>query len=277
MSSGSIGTASVESPRQFELGLGTARQRRDPNPEVYVEHVTRALDVGYRHVDTAQAYGNEEYVGIALDRTDVPREEVFVATKIHSDYLYYEDVFSTVEAQLDRLGLEYIDLLYVHWPLPPYDAEQTLAAFRELQDDGYVKRIGVSNFTPALLDEAREHAPIFAHQTELHPMCQQPELVEYAQRNDIWVVAHTPLAGGKVADVPVLSEIGEKHDATVYQVTLAWLLNKDNVAAVPLATGSHLEENLRALDLELEPEDLERIDNCDRELRVVDPDVAPWN
>ncbi|MFB6135857.1 MAG: aldo/keto reductase, partial [Halobacteriaceae archaeon] len=135
------------------LGLGTWR---NTDPEQCAESVRAALEMGYRHVDTAQGYDNEAYVGDGIERADVPREEVFLATKVSTDNLAHDDVLATTEGSLERLGTDYVDLLYVHWPTDTYDAEETLTAFQQLYDQGAIRHVGVSNFEPRHLDEARD-------------------------------------------------------------------------------------------------------------------------
>ncbi|MEF8842873.1 MAG: aldo/keto reductase [Haloarculaceae archaeon] len=252
------------------------------NREQWTGNVWRALETGYRHVDTTQAYGNEQYVGESMARADVPREEVFLATKTaHPDHPVpeREDVQSAVEGCLDRLGTDYVDLLYVHWPADPYDPETTLGAFDELHDAGTVRHVGVSNFEPDQLDRAREvlDAPLFANQVEMHPLLGQDHLLEYTREHDLWLVAYCPIARNEVADVPAVVEVAEKHDATPAQVSLAWLLAKEHVAAIPKAADErHRRENLAARNLDLDPEDLARIDGIDREHRIIDREYAPW-
>jgi 2,5-diketo-D-gluconate reductase B len=271
--------------RMPRLGLGTYT---DDDREGRREAVRTALDIGYRHVDTAQVYENEEYVGQGLADSEVPREDVFLATKtVHYDVpepegeeLTQTDVEDAVRGCLDRLGVDYVDLLYVHWPTGIYDPETVLPAYERLHGQGVTRGIGVSNFPPEQMDRAREvlDVPILAHQVECHPLLQQEALRADAREHDHWLVAYSPLGKGAVFDVPEIREIVEKHDASPAQVSLAWLLSKENVAAVPKATGeAHLRDNFAAQDLELDPEDVDRIDDIDREERVIDPDWAPWN
>jgi 2,5-diketo-D-gluconate reductase B len=259
-----------------KLGLGTWQ---NTDGDECANSVAYALDLGYEHVDTAQAYGNEEDVGEGLANSEVDREDFFLATKVWIDNLEHDDVLETTQKSLDKLGTEYVDLLYIHWPAREYDPEETLAAFDKLYDEGKIKHVGVSNFEPEHLEEAKEllDAPIYANQVEMHPLLQQDELVEYAQENDITLVAYSPLARGEVFDVPELTEIADKHDASEAQVSLAWLMQKDNVVAIPKATGEdHIEDNYGALTLELDDEDIEKIDNIGTKERQVDPDFAPW-
>ena len=263
------------------LGLGTYS---DTDRDRWRDRVEHALEIGYRHIDSAQAYENEVYVGRGLADSDVPRGEVFLTTKtVHPSGIHgpsHEEVIEATEGCLDRLGVEYVDLLYVHWPNGIYDPDVTLPAFDELYDRGSVRHVGVSNFEPDLLDEARNHlnAPLFANQVEMHPLLQQGHLLEYAQAHDLWLVAFCPLAQGAVLEEPVIREVAEKHDATPAQISLAWLLSKDNVVAIPKASSAqHRQENFAARELDLDEADLAAIDEIDREHRVIDREYAPWN
>jgi 2,5-diketo-D-gluconate reductase B len=241
--------------------------------------VRRALEEGYRHVDTAQMYDNERAVGDAIAASDVPRADVTLATKVHPDNLAYDDVHETVADSLDRLGVDAVDLLYVHWPIGAYDPAETLRAFDELVDEGVTRAVGVSNFTVDLLDEAAEllEAPIAAHQVEMHPYLQQRELVDLAGARDHHLVAYSPLAQGDVVDDDVLAEVGEAHGITAAQASLAWLAGHEHVVPIPKGRGDHLAENLAAFDVELTAEERARIADLDRGERTVDPDAAAWN
>nr|WP_156105795.1 aldo/keto reductase [Halobellus rufus] len=257
------------------LGLGTWQ---NDDPEACAAAVETALEAGYRHIDTAQAYGNEESVGRGIERADVDREDVFLATKVWIDNLAYDDVLSTTQESLDKLGVDAVDLLYVHWPSRSYDPEGTFRAFDELVDAGKVDRIGISNFLPEQVDEAieRADAPIFANQVEMHPLLRQEELREHCADRDVELVAYSPLARGEVFDVPELTEIAEKHDASEAQVSLAWLREK-GVTAIPKASSeAHILDNWRSLDLELDDDDVAAIDAIDRTDRQIDPSFAPW-
>jgi len=259
------------------LGIGTYE---NTDYEVCANSVETALNAGYRHVDTAEGYDNEAAVGDGIVTSGVDREDVFLATKVSPDNLAYDDVLDHARASIDRLGVETLDLLYVHWPIRAYDREGTLAAFDELYDDGLIRNVGLSNFTPELLVEAldRLDAPLFAHQVECHPRLQQAELRALAREHGHHLVAYSPLAKGAVTDVPVLREIAADHDATPAQVSLARLRSKPSVTPVPKSTSrAHLRENLAARDLELDPEELARIDAIVDERRCVDFPDAPWN
>ncbi|QLG61552.1 aldo/keto reductase [Halorarum salinum] len=244
------------------------------------ESVETALELGYRHVDTAQSYDNEGYVGEALAAANVDREDVFVATKLATGNLAYDDAVESARESAERLGVDAIDLLYVHWPIDTYDAAETCRALDDLVDEGLVRNVGLSNFRPDQLREAREHleSPLFAHQVECHPLFRQEELRELAREDDHRLVAYCPIARNQVADVPEIREIAGKHDATPAQVSIAWLLAKEDVAAIPKATGEdHLRENLAATDLELDGDDVAAIDDLSESRRIVDFEEAPWN
>ena len=256
------------------LGLGT--WQNDDGDEC-AESVKTALDMGYRHIDTAQAYGNEEAVGEGIERAAVDREDVFLATKVWNENLSHDDVIESTKESMEKLGVDYLDLLYIHWPAGAYDPEDTLGAFDELVDEGHIERIGVSNFTPEHLSEAQEAAehPIFANQVEMHPLLSQDELREYAEENDVEMVAYSPLARGDVLDVDVLNEIAEEHDASPVQVSLAWLREK-GVTAIPKATSEdHIRDNWESLAVDLDEEEIEAIDDLGETDRKVHPGFAP--
>jgi 2,5-diketo-D-gluconate reductase B len=256
------------------LGFGTWQNE---DADQCADSVRTALEMGYRHIDTAQAYRNEDAVGEGLAAADVPREEVFLATKVWIDSLGYDDVLATTEDSLDRLGVDYVDLLYIHWPARAYDPEETLSAFQQLREEGKVERIGVSNFEPEHLDRATEvlSEQPSANQVELHPLLQQPELRRYCEDNGIELVAYSPLARGEVFDVPELTEFAERHGVTEAQVSLAWLREK-GVTAIPKATSrDHIADNWASLDLDLSEDEVSTIDGIDRTDRRVHPDFAP--
>lgn len=260
------------------IGLGTWQ---NTDPEICIDSVRTALEAGYRHIDTAQYYENEQAVGEGIAQAAVPREEITVATKVHAEKfgLAYDEVIEGLEVSLDRLGLEYLDLLYVHWPVGNYAAAETMPAFDELVDRGRINHVGVSNFSIDLLDEARAHleSPLFAHQVETHPLLGQDDLIAHAQDHDYRHVAYSPLARGNIFEIADIADIAEKHAVSPAQVSLAWLLSKDNVHAIPKASSEdHIRDNFGALDLDLTAEDIERIDDLDRTERFIEREGAPW-
>ena len=243
------------------VGLGTSGIE-DPDT------IAMAIDLGYRHFDTAQIYGNETIVGEGISRTNVDREELIVATKVWTDRLGADDVRPSVEASLNRLGLDHVDLLYVHWPRGDYEPNETLPAFDALVDDGIVERVGLSNFSPTQFDEARDvlDHPIFAHQIERHPLFQSSELVAYAQDHDHTLVSYAPLMAGRADERIELREIADAHGVTPPDISLAWVLSQDSVVAIPKASSrDHLQTNLEAKDIELTDDDIARIEGIERE------------
>jgi 2,5-diketo-D-gluconate reductase B len=260
---------------EFRLGFGTYQLTGTD----VVPNVTRALEEGYRHIDTAQEYGNEAGVGEAIAESSVPRDEVFLATKVELGNYAHDDVLESTAESLERLDTDYVDLLYVHWPGETYDAAETLPAFDELIDGGTVRHVGLSNFTPELLAEARdtlEH-DVFAHQIERHVYLQQRELVAEAAEHDTRLVGYSPIAQGDVLDDPTLHKIADRRGATPVQVALAWHLRGERTAAIPKARGEHVAQNWGARDVALTEADAAELEALDEGTRTVDPDFAPWN
>jgi 2,5-diketo-D-gluconate reductase B len=230
--------------------------------------VETAIDLGYRHLDTAQVYENEAVVGDAVANSDVPRSELTVATKLWVTELASTDVEASTEESLDRLGLEYVDLLYIHRPRGAYDPVETLPALAELVDDGLVRAVGVSNFSVEQLETARQHlpVPIAANQVEHHPLFWRSELVADANEHGYPLVAYSPLGSGTAFDLAPIREAAEAHGVPPARVCLAWVLSRDGVVAVPKASSlAHLRANLEAADLALIDDDVARIDAIERE------------
>jgi 2,5-diketo-D-gluconate reductase B len=233
--------------------------------------VATALDLGYRHLDTAQIYGNEAVVGAglarAVDRGVVDRDEVLVATKVWVDNLAPDRFRASVETSREELGVDTIDLLYLHRPRGPYDPATTWPLFDDCVDDGLVRGVGVSNFGLEQLATARRHldAPVVAHQTEYHPLFRRPALLRDARDHGYAAVAYSPLAGGRVFDLDPVVAVAAKHDVSPAAVSIAWLRAK-GLAVVPKASSrEHLRANLAAADLALDEDDVARIDAIDRE------------
>jgi len=239
--------------------------------------VSHALDIGYRHIDTAQGYGNEDRVGAALASSAVDRGDVFLTTKLDNDNHAREAVRSTTAASLRNLRTDYVDLLLIHWPVGETPFEATLDAMLALRDEGKVRNVGVSNFTPEQIDRVTAHAPIFANQVEYHPFLGQDELLALARKHDHLLTAYSPLARGEVFDDETLSAIAEEHGVDPAQIALAWLVSQDHVAAIPKATSpDHITSNFAALDIELTDDERQRITALDRGERLIDPPFAPW-
>ncbi|KXA90981.1 hypothetical protein AKJ57_02955 [candidate division MSBL1 archaeon SCGC-AAA259A05] len=242
------------------IGFGTW-SLRDRNCQ---ESVRDALQLGYRHIDTAQIYGNEKEVGKAIKDSEVDREEVFLTTKIWKTNMRYEDALDSTEKSLKRLKVDYVDLLLIHWPVKGIPLKETLGAMDHLKSSDKAGLIGVSNFDADLLDKARRisNHQIFSDQVEYNPLHSQRKLVDYCSKNDILLTAYSPLAKGRVLGNSTLKEFGEKYDKTEAQVTLRWLIQQENVVAIPKASSeNHRKENLDIFDFQLNPKEMEKISN----------------
>ena len=256
----------------MELGLGTW-QNKGENCRKSVKH---ALNIGYKHIDTAQAYENEEYVGAGIEDSSVDRDEIFLASKVWISNLKPEEVISSTEESLEKLGTDYVDLMYVHWPSGEYSGEETLEALQELKQQGLIENIGISNFEVPQIEEALNHVDVYANQIEMHPLLPQEEIREFCEENGVDVVAYSPLARGEVFNIREIQEVAQKHGVSEAQVSLAWIMEK-GVTPIPKAsTEDHIEDNFEARELELDEEDVEKIDSINGEERMVDPGFAPW-
>ena len=243
------------------LGLGTWRL----SGNACAEAVESALSLGYRHLDTAQMYGNEEDVGRGISNSGVDREEIFLVTKLSTGNFTHDRVLDSARESLNKLGTNYVDLLLMHWPNPRVPLEETLGAMTELQKEESVKHIGVSNFPASMVEEATGYAEIFCNQVEYHPRKPQRDLTEQAKDLDYLLTAYSPVAKGRITDDATLKEIGESYGKTPAQVTLRWLIQQDKVCAIPKAQSQeHQESNLDIFDFELSEEEMERISGLAR-------------
>ncbi|EWY36364.1 2,5-didehydrogluconate reductase [Skermanella stibiiresistens SB22] len=259
------------------LGLGTWQLSDAQCADV----VRAGLAMGYRHVDTAQAYKNEDQVGLALADSDVPRDEIFLTTKVWHERLEADDLKRSVDESLTKLRTDHVDLLLIHWPNPEFPLGRSLEALAEVKARGKARQIGVSNFPVALLREAieRHGADLLCDQIEYHPFLSQKPILEFARAHDLMVTAYSPIARGEVAAHPVLTRIGERHGKSAVQVTLRWLIDQPNVAAIPKASGEkHLRSNFEIFDFKLTDEDRAEIDGLLGDRRLVNPGWAPeWD
>jgi 2,5-diketo-D-gluconate reductase B len=243
------------------------------------EAVRDALEIGYRQIDTARAYENEREVGRGIADSGLAREELFLTTKVPFDEASADEVERDCEQSLERLGVDYLDLLLLHWPNPDVPLEETLKALTALRADGRIRNLGVSNFPAGLLKQALDLAPVFCDQVEYHPFLDQSRLLELARANDVLITAYSPLAHGKVPDDETLNRIGREHGKTAGQVALRWLLDQDHVSPIPKASSHERRvENFEVFDFELSDADRERIAALRKDLRTTDPPFAPdWN
>ncbi len=254
------------------LGFGTWPLKGDECREA----VRDALSAGYRHVDTARMYGNEEEVGKGVREGGVPREEIFLTTKLWYTELTRGKVVDSLHSSLRRLQTEYVDLLLVHWPSFDVPLAETMEAMTGLQQQGKVRQVGVSNFPPGLLQEALGYAPVFCNQVEYHPFLAQTALLDVCRQNDVLLTAYSPIAHGAVMEAPVLGDIGRKYGKSPVQVTLRWLVQQPHVAAIPKAASpDRRRQNLDIFDFELTPAEMEQIFGLDQGKRLINPHHAP--
>lgn len=240
------------------LGLGTWELRGDQCAEV----VELALGMGYRHIDTAHMYRNQEAVGKGIRNAGTAREELFITTKIWQDALRYDQVLSQFQTCLDQLQVDYVDLLLIHWPNEAVPLEETLRAFDEIQASGRSRHIGVSNFSNEQLDRAiaLADAPICNNQIEFHVGRFEEAEWRHCTDRGVVVTAHRPLAVGAIANDAVLTEIGGTYGKTAAQTALRWLVQR-NVVAIPKASsGPHLRDNMDIFSWTLSEADMVRID-----------------
>jgi 2,5-diketo-D-gluconate reductase B len=258
------------------LGFGTFQLAGD---DAY-RAVRTALDVGYRHLDTAQGYDNEAEVGRALADSGVDRDQVFLTTKLKPSNAAADDVRSTTERSLSELGVEQVDLLLLHWPADDVaPLEETLGTMNEVRDAGLARTIGVSNFPSAELERAYELAPIVTDQVEHHPYLAVEPIEKVLEDRGGFLTAYSPLARGEVMEDPTLREIGEEHGASPAQVTLRWILQRSRTVAIPKSgNADRIRANAEIFDFELSADEMSRISGLDRGHRLIDPEGGPdWD
>lgn len=246
--------------------------------EVAADVVAQAIRAGYRHVDTAAIYGNEEGVGRAIAAAGVPREELFLTTKVWNSDQGHDEALAALDVSLGKLGTDYVDLYLIHWAKPSQGKYvETWKALIEAQRQGKVRSIGVSNFPQAQLEEIIEATGVtpVIHQIELHPYWQQRDLRAFGADRGILTEAWSPLGqGGELLQDPVITEIADAHDATPAQVVIAWHLAIGNVVIPKSVTPERIVANLAAARLELSAEEVARIDDLDRADGRIGPDPA---
>jgi 2,5-diketo-D-gluconate reductase A len=241
--------------------------------------VRTALEVGYRHIDTAQMYGNEREVGEGIRQSGVPREDVFVTTKLANDQHGYDEAIRALEGSLRRLGSDYVDLYLIHWPIPRRNKYvETWHAFEKLAADGRARSIGVSNFEPEHLDQLTQHSDTVpaVNQIELHPTFQQAELRKYHQQHGIATEAWSPIAQGAVLKEPIILELAERHGRTPAQVVLRWHIQLGDIVFPKSTTPSRIRENINIFDFELTQDEMDMIAKLDKGKRIgPDPRTFP--
>lgn len=252
------------------LGFGTYKMDSD----ITKSCVLKALEVGYRRIDTASYYANEYEIGQAIKESGLKRNELFVTTKVWLSDYGYEKTISAFEKSLKLLNLEYLDMYLLHWPYP--NALESYRALEHLYREGKIKSIGVCNFTHRYLEELIDNVEILPtiNQIEFHPKLNQQKLQEYCQKHNIIVEAWSPLIRGKVTKMPEIVQIAEKYSKSAAQVTIKWHIQENRLVIPKSATPSRIEENFDVFDFELTQEELEVINSLNMfERQSIDPDV----
>ncbi|MGP9688364.1 aldo/keto reductase [Psychrobacter sp. AOP22-C1-C5] len=263
------------------LGLGTWQS----TGQDCVTVVKKALEMGYEHIDTAQAYDNEKEVGQGIKQSGVARDKFFLTTKIFPDDMKFqpEKLVEAAKRSLENLDTDYVDLLLLHWPDDRVPLSETIPALCELQKQGLTRHIGASNFNIADIIEAEKHAdvPIVVNQVEFHPFIKQNTLQTFLNNHHILLEAYSPLARGDVFDNDTIKEIADKHNVTPAQISLAWILSDKHRVAIPKTSNpDHLQGNLDAINIELSAEELEKIGSLARAdgRKIEHPDYSPvWD
>ncbi|MFC7402607.1 aldo/keto reductase [Citricoccus sp. GCM10030269] len=260
-----------------QLGYGTYQVP----PEQTKDAVLAALEVGYRHIDTAEMYGNERGVGEALKESGLAREDVFITSKLNNGYHRRDDALRAIDESLADLGIDQLDLFLIHWPLPTIDVDyvETWKAMIEIQESGKSRAVGVSNFQvphlQRLLDET-SLAPA-VNQIEVHPYLTNEEVRAFGAQHNIATEAWSPIAQGAVLDDPTLKEIAERVGRTTAQVTLRWHIQRGDIVFPKSVTRSRIEENFALFDFELTDEDVKTIASLNKDQRTgPDPDTFDY-
>jgi 2,5-diketo-D-gluconate reductase A len=256
-----------------QLGFGVFQIK----PEETVEATTAALEVGYRHIDTAEMYGNEKEVGEAVRRSGIPRDQVFVTSKLNNGFHARDAALKAFDGTLEALGFDYLDLFLIHWPLPGIDVDyvETWKAMEEIYDSGRARAIGVSNFKEHHLRRLLGDSVVrpAVNQIEIHPYLAQDDLRAFDADHEIITEAWSPIAQGKVLDDPAVVAIAERLGRTPAQVVLRWHIQRGDVVFPKSVTRSRIEENFALFDFELGADDMASITGLDRGERTgPDPD-----
>jgi len=259
------------------VGFGTMRLKEDAG----TQSILSAIHAGYRHLDTAAHYGNEKEVGQAMRASGVPRQDIFLTTKVRDNNLKADDFARSLDASLKLLDLPAVDLLLIHWPNPNVPMAESIGALNKAKRDGLTRHIGVANFTVALLDEANKvtQEPLVTNQIEVQPFLDQAKVMEATRRHGMSITAYCPIARGKVPGNPVLEKIGAAHGKTASQVALRWLAQQGIIAIPGSGKPERQKENFEVLDFTLSAAEMAEIAALKRpDGRVVNPPHAPqWD
>jgi len=261
------------------LGFGTFRM---PGEDV-LRIVPKAFEVGFRHIDTAQIYGNEAEVGSAIAGSSVSRHDIFLTTKVWVDKFRHDDFIASVEESLKKLKTDYVDLLLLHWPKMEVPLAEQIGALNEVRKAGKVRHIGVSNYSTRLMADAvaLSDAPIVTNQIEVHPYIDQSKVISAAKETGMSITSYYAMADGKVFEDDVLKELGAKYGKSVAQIVLRWVIQQDGLIALSKTVGEkRVVENFDIFDFEISTADMQAISALARpDGRIVSPDgLAPvWD
>ena len=254
-----------------QLGLGTWMLEG----RACTRAVEAALEIGYRHIDTAEAYDNEADIAIAI--RGVPRDHLFVTSKVWYENLEHDAVLAAARASIERLGVDWLDLYLIHWPNDDVPLEQTVAAMLELMDEGLIRGWGVSNFTPGRVARASALGDPATNQVELHPWFAQEPLVRTCRAHGIPVTAYSPLARGRVDKEPLLHEIAQRRGVTPAQVALRWATQLGHIVIPKSSNPDRLRENFASFAFDLTDDEMTAITSLPQRRRLVDAGWALWN
>lgn len=256
------------------LGLGTWQLEG----EAIEEPLTAALEVGFRHIDTAWIYANQTIIGKVLSQSGLPRGDLFLTSKVWHNQLEKEKVRQSCLESLKQLQTDYLDLLLIHWPNKNVPIGETLEALQELKRENLIFDFGVSNFTTGHLEEALKYsADIAVNQIEFHPSFNQKEIKAFCDQRGIIVTAYSPIAQGQDLKLPLIQKLASKYGRTAPQIILNWLVSQGIVAIPRSKDGKHLEDNWHSLDFVMDPADREMIDTLDTRNRLLNPPFAEFD
>lgn len=260
------------------IGFGTWQT---PDGETAIKAVKAAFDCGYRHIDAAAIYGNEESVGEAMAESGVKREDYFVTSKLWNDEHGYDSTLRAFDQTMKDLRLDYLDLYLIHWPVPVKFRDdwesanaQTWRAFEKLYEEKRIRAIGISNFLPHHIQALKKTANIMpmVNQIEYHPAFMQKDVVDFSEQEGMLIEAYSPLGTGAMLDHPVLKEIAEKYGKSTAHVCIRWILQHGVLPLPKSVTPSRIEDNTKVFDFELSAEDMAKIDGLPEVMTGSDPD-----
>lgn len=256
------------------LGYGTWQLKGDE----CMRSTAKALEIGYRHIDTAAMYDNHAEIAKVLESSNLKRDELFIVSKVWRDSLHHQGVLDACRRALDELRINYLDLYLIHWPDRKIPIAETLEAMQELKDKGLIKACGVSNFTIRHIQDAVDTGIQFSNnQVEFHPTLNQKELKDFCDQHHIVMTAYSPIGRGEDLNHRTIQQLAEKYSRSPSQVILNWILNKDIVAIPKAANPDHIVDNFKTLEWNIAPEDSQLIDEIDQYSRLANPDFSDFD